>query len=175
MPPPLEPEEVLRVTFVADQMLGGLAKALRMLGYDTLYWRGEGEEILDLARREGRIILTRRQGLLKNKNDVKIFYISCDNTWHQLLQLINAYPLILDNIEPLSRCLCCNGPILPVKKEDIEDRVPDHIYQTQKDFSACRDCKRVYWRGTHRKNMEATIQRLREELRFKDRTLKDPL
>ncbi|MDP2972697.1 MAG: Mut7-C RNAse domain-containing protein, partial [Deltaproteobacteria bacterium] len=37
--------------FIADRTLGKLAKGLRMLGYDTLYYRGEDiHQLIHLAR-----------------------------------------------------------------------------------------------------------------------------
>jgi len=156
-------------------MLGGLAKALRMLGYDTIYWRGEGDKLLDWARREGRIILTRRRGLLKYKGDLRIFLISRDNPREQLDELIKEVPLDLERLQPLSRCLCCNRAIVPVGKEDVEHRVPDHIYQSHREFSTCTNCKRIYWKGTHRSHMEGTIQRLVEEWRIRYRSPKGRL
>ncbi|MBI2903001.1 MAG: hypothetical protein HYY12_05370 [Candidatus Methylomirabilis oxyfera] len=44
---------------VADAMLGRLAKWLRVLGYDTLYWRGDDAGLLRLAVAEDRLVLTR--------------------------------------------------------------------------------------------------------------------
>jgi hypothetical protein len=60
------PEERLR--FVADAHLGGLARLLRMAGYDTLYDNAyHDDEIERIARGEGRVLLTRDRELLKRR------------------------------------------------------------------------------------------------------------
>ena len=52
--------------FVADAHLGGLARFLRMLGFDTLYRNSFSDaEIRRLAEDERRIVLTRDRELLK--------------------------------------------------------------------------------------------------------------
>ena len=57
--------------FVVDRMLGKLAKGLRMLGYDTIYYRGEDVgPLIQLARQEDRVILTRNTKLTQGKSDL---------------------------------------------------------------------------------------------------------
>ncbi|MCD6106529.1 MAG: hypothetical protein J7J79_04145, partial [Thermoplasmata archaeon] len=47
----------MRERFVADSMLGTLAKWLRILGYDVLYFRQiRDEDLILTARKEGRIL-----------------------------------------------------------------------------------------------------------------------
>src|SRR3990172_9336984 len=54
--------------FIADSMLGRLATWLRILGYDTLYFRdAQDGRLVALARREGRILLTRDTRLLMRR------------------------------------------------------------------------------------------------------------
>ena len=149
--------------FVVDRMLGRLAKALRMLGYDALYWTGDNDAILDKAREESRILLTRRRALLKYRGEVEVVLIPQDRPLDQLRSLLRTLDLPLSGIPILSRCLRCNTPLTSIPKEEVMDRVPDHVYQTQTEFSSCRRCRRIYWRGTHRSHMERTIERLREE------------
>ena len=58
----------MTMKFLADRMLGKLVKELRMLGYDTVYYRGEGTyPLIKLAREEGRVILTRSTKLIPKR------------------------------------------------------------------------------------------------------------
>ncbi len=157
-------------------MLGRLAKGLRMLGYDTLYWGGESEAILELASREGRVVLTRKRSLLRAGNGLNVVLICSDNAQEQLREIIRELDLSLEGTHLSSRCLCCNGLLMPIRKEEVEDRVPYYVYQSHKDFTSCTRCGRIYWKGTHLQNMKRRIQRLRdEEEGFIPHNQKDPL
>lgn len=157
-------------------MLGRLVKGLRMLGYDTLYWGGESKAILELAGKEGRVVLTRKRSLLETKDGLNIVLIRSDNPQEQLKEIIRELDLSLEGTHLSSRCLCCNGLLIPTRKEEVEDRVPHYVYQAHKDFTSCSFCGRIYWKGTHLQNMERRIQKLREdEGRFIPRNRKDPL
>jgi uncharacterized protein with PIN domain len=147
--------------FVADRMLGKLAKGLRMLGYDTIYWRGETKAILEVAKKGGRILLTRNKNLHGGRDGPKVVFIYSDNPQEQLKELITELNLSIEDSRFTSRCLRCNGLLVPTRKEEVEDRVPDFVYQTQKDFCHCKICGKIYWKGSHLQNMKRRIQKLR--------------
>ncbi len=53
-----------RPRFAVDEMLGTLARWLRVMGYDAVYEKDHNDdEIVDIAKREGRILLTRDREL----------------------------------------------------------------------------------------------------------------
>ena len=65
----VRPEPLRVVRFVADAHLGGLARLLRMLGFDTLYSNDlDDDDIVELANREERVVLTRDRELLKRRD-----------------------------------------------------------------------------------------------------------
>src|SRR5262245_5316693 len=56
----------VRSRFVVDTMLGRLARWLRAMGYDTLYLgQAEDRQLLQLARAQARILLTRDRVLAR--------------------------------------------------------------------------------------------------------------
>ena len=70
-------------------MLGKLAKELRMLGYDTLYYRGQNpHELIQLARQQERLILTRNTRLTPKTKEDRIVQITEDNPVLQLKELL---------------------------------------------------------------------------------------
>ena len=78
-------------------MLGKLAKELRMLGYDTIYYRGEdAHQLIQLARQEGRVILTRNTKLFPKKLRVSILRVTEDDPTLQLRELIEKRYISLD-------------------------------------------------------------------------------
>ena len=144
------------IKFVADAMVGKLARWLRVLGIDVAYFKViEDDEIIGLAKSENRIILTRDTGLSgRCRNDQCLLIESVDYK-EQILQVLAAFGL--KEFSVFSRCLECNTPLKNVDKEAIFEKVPPFIYLTQERFATCPSCNRVYWRGTHTDEMLTRI------------------
>jgi uncharacterized protein with PIN domain len=146
--------------FVVDSMLGTLAKWLRILGYDTEYDACLNDnQLVRLARGEGRILLTRDTGLLKRKG-FRCLFIESQILEEQLLQVLETLGLPADNL--FSRCAVCNTPLEKVPKHEAWGQVPPFVFQTQERFSLCPECNRFYWRGTHWKRMLERVKQLRK-------------
>ncbi len=148
--------------FIVDRMLGKLAKGLRMLGYDTIYYRGEdAHQLTQLARQEGRVILTRNTKLIPKRSEDRILWVTEDKPLSQLRELIQKRCISLDEENLFSRCLLCNAPLDEIPREEVEGKVPDFIFYQQKEFLQCPQCRKIYWQGTHQENMKRRIERLR--------------
>jgi len=146
--------------FLADSMLGTLAKWLRILGYDTAYdAQLDDNQLVRLARAEGRILLTRDTGLRKRKG-LRCLFIESEMLEEQLAQVLRTFSLHVDN--PFSRCPVCNTALEDVPKYEAWGQVPPFVFQTQKRFSLCPECNRFYWRGTHWQRMLERMERLKE-------------
>jgi uncharacterized protein with PIN domain len=136
------------VKFVADVMVGKLARWLRVLGFDVTYSNAfEDDEIIRLATSENRIILTRDGGLAARCDDSQCLLISSVEYPEQVLQVLRTFDLKEFNL--FSRCLECNTPLERVDKEEVFERVPPFIYLTQDRFATCSSCNRVFWHGSH--------------------------
>ncbi len=139
--------------FIADAMLGRLARWLRMLGYDVSYESSVSDDnLIGRAIREHRIILTMDRKLTERESAENSMLIKSPSYKEQLKQVIIQY-----NIDYKSgifkRCLVCNRRLYPVAKEKIKDKVPPYVYSTQDEFDICQQCGRIYWSGTHRIKM----------------------
>jgi uncharacterized protein with PIN domain len=148
--------------FIVDGMLGRLAKWLRILGYDTAFSPNlDDDQLVRLARAEGRLLLTRDRGLARRRG-LQCLLIESHHLEEQLDQIFAE--LALTGEHPFSRCPVCNTPLQKVEKPELEGRVPPHIFRTHKDFSLCPNCDKIYWPGTH-------WTRMREKLAgFRHRT-----
>jgi uncharacterized protein with PIN domain len=145
--------------FLADAMLGRLAKWLRVLGYDTAYFPHlEDHELVRVARAEGRMLLTRDRELTRRKG-VKSLLIESDRFDEQLGQLLRDLDLDADDRSP--RCTRCNSVLESIAREDVEDRVPRYVLRRHSDFSLCPRCGKVYWRGTHWERMRRKVEEIR--------------
>jgi len=140
----------LRITkFILDVHLGKLAKFLRMIGFDTLYKNNFSDPfIIVTSISEKRIILTRDLGILKNKQVTHGYFIRSTNPKDQLIEVIDRFDLG-ENIQPLNRCIECNGSIVIVCKEEIEHLLKPKTRKYFNDFFQCNNCKKVYWEGSH--------------------------
>ncbi len=147
-------------TFLADAMLGRLARWLRILGYDVEYSPGEDDDLLRLAHREGRILLTRDTRLLRRQRLPPHLFIQSDHVVEQLRQVVAT--LRLDPESPPSRrCICCNAVLEPRSKNEVLGLVPEFVWSRRETFWGCPRCRRIYWAGTHRQRMEEAIRALR--------------
>jgi uncharacterized protein with PIN domain len=156
------------VTFVADCMLGRLAKWLRVLGFDVLYFsKAEDRELVALARREGRVLLTRDSGLIERtaKRPNRLFILS-DDWQDQVVQVLDEFGL-WDEVKPHSRCLACNLLLKTLSRERARNLVTPYVGEHAAAFAMCPGCGRVFWQGSHAGDMERKIGQLLERRRDK--------
>jgi len=153
--------EFQTMKFIADRMLGKLAKELRMLGYDVVYYRGENAyPLIKLAREEGRVILTRSTRFAPKRPEDRIVRITEDRPSLQLRELFERKIITLIEEPLFSRCLVCNTLLHEILREEAEGRVPDFIFYQQRKFFRCPQCSRVYWQGSHQDHMRKKIEQL---------------
>ena len=160
----MAPEE--RVRFIADHNVGKLAKWLRMMGYDTLFFTGEDDwEMVIKALRENRILLTRDTGIMKmgvvTSGRVRAILIESDRSEEQLRQVNSEVPL--DDSRFLTLCLECNRMLEERTKEQVKDRVPPYVFKTQEHYMECPSCHRIYWKGTHWQSMASRLEKALKE------------
>jgi len=144
--------------FLADAMLGRLARWLRILGFDTLYFSEIADEVLvSISENENRVLLTRDTRLAKKKG-LEILFIRDDLWRNQLARFLNVFPL--DRTALFTRCLACNEKLLPVEKEEVKVLVPPYVFKTRDDFSRCPSCMKVFWAATHYEHMKTELGQL---------------
>jgi len=146
-----QPLRVLR--FIADAHLGGLARLLRMAGFDTLYDNHFDDlQIAEIAAREARIVLTRDRELLKRRLVSHGCYVHARKPAEQLRELCQRLDLA-PSIKPFSRCLHCNLPLQCIDTQEARERLPSRIGYSYPQFMHCHGCGRLYWQGTHWRSM----------------------
>jgi uncharacterized protein len=148
--------------FVLDVHLGRLAAYLRMLGFDTLYSNDCDDDVLAaISARERRILLSRDVGLLKRGNVCYGAFVHATAPEAQLIEISRRFDLAAA-LDPFARCIRCNGPLIPVAKVDVLDRLPERVREQYDEFRRCAACDQVYWRGTHFQRMARLVERLRQ-------------
>lgn len=135
--------------FVADAHLGGLARMLRMLGFDTVYDNHiHDDAIVAICEQDGRIVLTRDRELLKRRAVTHGCYVHALKPEAQLQEIVERLDLAR-SARPFALCLHCNVPLRPVDKASVADRLPPRVRMHYDRFSLCDMCGRVYWEGSH--------------------------
>jgi len=146
--------------FVADAHLGGLARFLRMLGYDTAHRNDlDDVEIRRLANDERRVVLSRDRELLKCRDIARGCFVRALKAEQQLREVARRYRLE-ERARPFTRCLHCNLPLVAVDKASVIDRLPERVREIHERFLRCPGCERIFWEGTHYQRMRSVLREL---------------
>ncbi|MFN4218777.1 MAG: Mut7-C RNAse domain-containing protein [Candidatus Bipolaricaulia bacterium] len=153
----LREKPLRRIAFIADVHLGKLARLLRLLGFDTLHSNEyHDSELVAIAAREGRIVLTRDRGLLKHTAVTHGYWLRSTDPIKQAREVVRRFNLET-LIDPFRRCLVCNGLLVPVEKQEILPQLPPKVAAEHHEYFLCSNCRKPYWRGTHYPKLERQI------------------
>jgi uncharacterized protein len=133
--------------FVLDVHLGALARRLRLLGLDTDYRpHADDADLLARSHAERRVLLTQDRGLLRRRAARHAAYVYGAHPDDQLRDVLGRFA---PPLAPWTRCPACNGPLAPVAKRDVEERLEPGTRRSYDAFARCETCARLYWRGAH--------------------------
>lgn len=155
---------MIDMEFAVDGMLGKLARWLRMLGYDTKYFNNmDDDEILKVASEEKRILLTRDYQFFRkaSTHGVRAIFVEGRTHAERLAELSRQLNIRLEIDINMSRCPKCNARIRQVNKEEVKDRVPKLTYNLYDEFWVCLECNQVYWKGSHWRKINSTLNHAR--------------
>lgn len=146
--------------FIVDCMLGKLAKWLKILGFDTLYYsKIEDSALLALAQKDGRVLLSRDNGLIEKSRNIKTLFIESEDWNPQVGQVLDEFEL-WQEVRPYSRCIECNVELKDLPKKRAKNLVAAFVYERATSFAICPRCGRVFWKGTHHQDMEFKIEEI---------------
>jgi len=150
----------------------------------------EDRSLTALAEHEARILLTRDKNLAAaaTKKGVQCVQIKTDNAMEQLQELLRHDLTSHLNLEPVpARCSECNARLRLVgsgKEEEAMLKEKNYVPagrvgvregeeggeregeegeregEGKREFWICERCGRVYWKGSHWKNMRARLKQL---------------
>ena len=162
----VRPEPLRIVRFVADSHLGRLARFLRLLGLDTLYDRDWSDpDLVRISTSERRIILTRDVGLLKHGSVTHGYYVRSTDPRKQVAVVVRRFHLAQD-LAAFTRCMACNGELIPVAKKEIAHRLAPKTRRHVDDFQVCTSCDKIYWQGAHHSELRRIVAAARRADRF---------
>jgi hypothetical protein len=156
--------------FISDVMLGSLARWLRILGFDTIYFRAiTDNELIKIARQQERILLTRDTGIARRKQVQQLILIHSNDTLEQLKEVLSALRIMNrskrlfpgSDVPKLSpRCPVCNGELTATERKAVADDIPEYVFLNATSFFTCRECGKVYWCGSHKKSIDSILKQV---------------
>ncbi len=152
--------------FLADAMLGKLTRFLRIFGFDTIYANDlidyfqldpvPDEKLIEYAKRNERIIITKDYGLYKHYTEKSIF-LRGEGIYNYLKQLNRQCDLKFKFSLKRARCSICNSQLQRVEnKNSIKKLVLVETYNNYDEFYQCLNlqCKKIFWQGSHIEDIE---------------------
>lgn len=147
--------------FVCDDMLGRLAKGLRMVGYFAHYFRKiDDARLVELTKKAGHVLLTRDTLILPRRNLGPHLFVKSDFHNEQLDQVVRDLRLPMDKGRAFTICLECNVQLGHLEPENARGLVPPYVFSSQESFARCPYCRRIYWQATHRSRMDENVAAL---------------
>ena len=150
----------MNLSFATDRTLGRLSKWLRLMGFDTVYESDISNHRFYENLDEKRVLLTRTGKIRSQFAGRRLIFIKANDVFGQLAQIVDELAITSNDIRPFSRCIVCNTPVVRIAKEAAFGRVPDYIWETHDNFSECRQCERIFWRGSHTERSMDKIRKL---------------
>ncbi len=182
--------EARSVAFLADAMLGNIARKLRIFGFDTLYMaQAHDEEILKTGIKQDRVILTADKELFKRivKVGARGVLVSSGGAseLEDLVHILTENGITSIGMNGIgSRCSVCNGHLEERTSDEVKNDhgcnnsnnsnndviVPDKVIACHKQFFQCIACGKIYWEGGHLKRIRALVRNLDAKLVDRDCT-----
>lgn len=150
--------------FLTDGMLGKLARWLRLLGQEVYYANQiEDEDLLNKAFNQKYVLLTSDVALHRKalSKDIESVLVTGKNEPARIAELASRFQIPLKVNPDDSRCPRCGSPLKRVEKLEVKGKVPEKSFEKHDEYWVCLDeaCKKIYWRGSHWKNIEKTLEK----------------
>jgi len=146
--------------FLVDSPLGGLAKWLRFCGFDAALLRlsPAGPPALPPPAPDTHLLTTRAALGRLNRPDLLVLAVTDPES--QLREVLRRLRISPSQLKPLSRCSHCNELLAPLDRTQAQGRVPEHVFQQQREFWECPRCHRIYWPGSHLPGLTRKLQEI---------------
>jgi len=147
-----------------DEMLKKTAKWLRIFGIDTEFASGrDDDELLELAKKEGMVLVTRDAPLYSRcvKNGVRCLFVRSEELAEQVALIKTGLGLEFTFPEK-TRCPACNTPLEVVSRTEVSGLVEEKVLERFDKFWKCGGCGKVYWEGSHWKNITRIYEEVEE-------------
>jgi uncharacterized protein with PIN domain len=138
-----------------------------MLGHDVIYSiEFDDSELLELAKKEDRILLTKDLELYKRaiSRDFDIYYVKGKTEPERIAEVAKRYslPLVIDMDK--SHCPICNTKLAVASKEQLQNELEKNTFIYYSKFWKCSNCGQIYWQGAHWIQINNTLNQAKAKL-----------
>ena len=144
--------------FVCDEMLKKLGQWLRIAGYDVVMLPdgSEDRELIELAVREHRLLLTRDSKLNEYRQAAGVVILLVCNELDECVAQLNE-KLPVDWLhKPFSRCKICNTKLVQADAS-LLNAMPAAAREKVTEAFYCSTCKQLFWQGSHVERMQQQL------------------
>ena len=151
-------------------MLGKIAKKLRILGFDTIYIlpSTNDTEILDLLINTKRILLTSDKELFYRSKQYKYnsIFIKKNTEIENLITIFSNLEIkVIDTLLSCHRCSICNNKLEIIEDVNlVKNEIYHRVIKNNNEFYKCKRCNKLYWHGSHIKNIILLIEKINKIL-----------
>jgi len=154
--------------FLTDMMLIKLGRWLRIMGIDSVSpapTEVDDDIIIYRAMKEKRVLLTMDREMAQNAASSGVKTILIPSTMidveDQLVHVMKASGITADSIQKRVLCTECGSVVREVESDEVEGLVPPGILATTDQFWKCKSCSHVYWAGSHWRNIQKTVAKVK--------------
>jgi uncharacterized protein with PIN domain len=143
------------MNLILDEMLGRLAKWLRIFGIDTDYAKGMDDDgLLEFAKTQNRVLITKDEPLVQRckKLGINCYFLKAEKLEEQLAELKRELKLKF-TFPDKTRCPACNHPLKTVSGSEVQSLVHENVQKRFDKFWLCKNCNKAYWEGSHWRNL----------------------
>jgi uncharacterized protein with PIN domain len=157
--------------FLVDGMLGGLARWLRILGYEVRYdASAKDNDLLTIADDESMVLLTKDEELYQRAiaRTIASALVLGETEEERLAQMAITFGVHLETNMAETKCPECGASLTEKSKSDVTDKVPKESLKLYDRFWKCtnQNCGKVYWVGSHWKQIRQTLEEARKRARL---------
>jgi uncharacterized protein with PIN domain len=135
-----------------------------MLGYDTTYDSNTADnDLLKIAASENRILLTRDMELYDRaiNKQIRALFVKGGDEVDRLAFLAKKLQIRLDINMADTKCPQCGTKLRKVSKSEVSGIVPPASLELYSEYWRCANCGKVYWVGSHWKQIKSTLEKAR--------------
>jgi uncharacterized protein with PIN domain len=144
---------------LVDLPLGGLAKWLRFCGFDTVAQRLSSADPRSLPPPAPETYILTRQEAFRRAGRPDLLVLTASTPRAQLQEVRRRLKISRRSLDLLSRCSRCNDLLLPVPRDQVLGRVPEHVFNVHEQFYECPRCRRLFWAGSHLQGITRRVGR----------------